>query len=85
MQRLAEDHTHAQQIAEALAAKSFTGAMLPVETNIIIFEVTGDYTAPALAAKAWRRSETNEKCNGDSPMAGAGDTSGPGRGQGDGS
>ena len=51
VQRLAEDHTHAQQIAEALAAKSFTGAMLPVETNIIIFEVTGDYTAPALAAK----------------------------------
>lgn len=49
--RLADDHKHAQQIAEALKVKDFTGEILPVETNIIIFEVNGRYTAPALAQK----------------------------------
>ncbi len=49
--RLADDHRHAKMIAKALEAKDFTGAILPVETNIIIFEVTGAYTAPQLAAK----------------------------------
>lgn len=48
--RLAEDHYHAQQIAAALAGKSFTGAIMPVETNIIVFEVTGATTAKELAA-----------------------------------
>lgn len=47
--RLAKDHLHAQQIANALQKKSFTGAMLPVETNIIIFEVKKSYTAKELA------------------------------------
>jgi len=37
--RLAEDHAHAKQIAAALKEKSFTGNILPVETNIILFEV----------------------------------------------
>jgi threonine aldolase len=41
IERLAEDHLHAQQIAEALKQKDFTGEVLPVETNIIIFEVKG--------------------------------------------
>ncbi len=49
--RLAEDHAHAQQITAALVGKDFVGEILPVETNIIIFEVTGRYSAPALAAK----------------------------------
>lgn len=49
--RLAEDHRHAQQIAAALKEKDFTGEILPVETNIIIFEVKGRYSAQALAAK----------------------------------
>lgn len=48
--RLAEDHYHAQQLAAVLAGKSFTGTIMPVETNIIIFEVTGAYTAKQLAA-----------------------------------
>ncbi|MFM2327033.1 MAG: hypothetical protein RIR31_1235, partial [Bacteroidota bacterium] len=43
--RLAEDHLHAQQIAEALLKKEFIGKIMPVETNIIIFEVTGAYNA----------------------------------------
>ena len=48
--RLEKDHTHAKQLAAALIKKPFTGEMMPVETNIIIFEVTGPYTAPSLAA-----------------------------------
>ena len=48
--RLAVDHFHAQQVAEALLLKPFTGKMMPVETNIIIFEVVGDsYTSNTLA------------------------------------
>jgi threonine aldolase len=49
IERLHEDHQHAKMIAEALLKKSFTGKMMPVETNIIIFEVTGGYTARSLA------------------------------------
>lgn len=37
--RLAEDHAHAKQIAAALRQKSFVRDILPVETNIILFEV----------------------------------------------
>lgn len=43
--RLAKDHLHAHQLAEALGKKDFIGKMIPVETNIVIFEVTGSYTA----------------------------------------
>lgn len=43
--RLVEDHLHAQQIADALSKKDFVGEILPVETNILIFEVKGRYTA----------------------------------------
>lgn len=39
IERLAEDHEHAKQIAAALKDKPFTGEILPVETNILIFEV----------------------------------------------
>ena len=46
--RLHEDHLHAKQIAEALAKKDFTGTFMPVETNIIIFEVVGKYNAQSL-------------------------------------
>ncbi|HEY9262092.1 GntG family PLP-dependent aldolase [Chitinophaga sp.] len=47
--RLAEDHQHAKQIAQALLEKSFVGHMLPVETNILIFEVKGDWTPQRFA------------------------------------
>lgn len=46
--RLKEDHEHAQILANALKEKDFVGEMLPVETNIIIFEVKGRFTAPDL-------------------------------------
>ncbi len=41
--RLAEDHLHARQIADALSKKDFIGDIMPVETNIIIFEVRDPY------------------------------------------
>jgi threonine aldolase len=44
IERLADDHHHAKQIANALLEKDFVGAMLPVETNIVIFEVRDSYT-----------------------------------------
>lgn len=48
IERLAEDHTHAKQIAEALAKKSFVGKILPVDTNIILFDVLTPYTPKTL-------------------------------------
>ncbi|MGN6196188.1 MAG: threonine aldolase family protein [Ginsengibacter sp.] len=47
--RLALDHRHAKQIEEALSKKEFVGNIMPVETNIIIYEVAGKYTAKSLA------------------------------------
>ncbi len=49
--RLSEDHYHAQQLADVLKQKDFVGEMLPVETNILIFEVKEKYTALKLQAK----------------------------------
>jgi threonine aldolase len=49
--RLAADHRHAQLIAGSLREKDFVAGLLPVETNIIIFEVQGRFTAKDLAAK----------------------------------
>lgn len=48
IERLDIDHLHAKDIAEALLLREFTGKMMPVETNIIIFEVTSTYTAQTL-------------------------------------
>jgi threonine aldolase len=48
--RLQEDHDHAKQIAAALEKKDFVGEIFPVETNIVIFEVKGRYTAETLSA-----------------------------------
>ena len=50
VERLAEDHLHAHLIETALLKKDFVGKILPVETNILIFEVKGRYTAPMLSA-----------------------------------
>ncbi|MEI6086014.1 MAG: GntG family PLP-dependent aldolase [Bacteroidota bacterium] len=48
--RLAEDHMHAKLIEEELKNKDFVGEILTVETNILIFEVKGKYTATILSA-----------------------------------
>ena len=42
--RLAIDHNHAKQIADALIKKDFVGKVMPVETNIIIFEILAPFT-----------------------------------------
>ena len=62
--RLELDHNHAKQLSEALLLKPFTGAMLPVETNIVIFEVKEPYTAKSLAATL---GEHNIRCIAISP------------------
>jgi threonine aldolase len=49
--RLTEDHIHAKQIAETIATRNFTKFVLPVETNIIIFELHDGIAAPDLVAR----------------------------------
>ncbi|MEO5647482.1 MAG: GntG family PLP-dependent aldolase [Chitinophagaceae bacterium] len=49
IERLEADHLHAKSIADVLLKKDFIGKMMPVETNIIIFEVHGSYTASSFA------------------------------------
>lgn len=49
IERLQQDHDHAKQIAKVLAHKDFVGTILPVETNILIFEVKGRFTSQTLA------------------------------------
>lgn len=51
-ERLKEDHAHAKQIAASLAQKSYVARILPVETNMVIFE-TVDNDAAELVAK-WK-------------------------------
>lgn len=50
LDRLAEDHLHARQIGEAIVKKSFVEKILPVETNIIIFELKEGLPAPKVVA-----------------------------------
>jgi threonine aldolase len=51
VQRLAEDHAHATRICQALERKGFVKGIMPVETNIIIFEVEEPYSARTLASR----------------------------------
>ena len=50
VERLAEDHAHAGRLAAALAKKEGVKNIMPVETNIVIFEVEGNYCAKGMAA-----------------------------------
>jgi len=59
IERLSVDHDHAKAIAAAFETKDFVKMVLPVETNIIIFEVKGAYTAKKLAEKF---NENNIRC-----------------------
>jgi len=47
--RLEEDHRHAKLIAQHLMKRDFTGKVLPVETNMIIFELKGRFSAQSFA------------------------------------
>jgi threonine aldolase len=49
--RLQADHLHAKQIASAIEKKNFVKMVLPVETNIIIFELDDSISAPTLVSK----------------------------------
>lgn len=49
IERLAEDNRHAQMLAWCLSEKDFTGDILPVETNILIFEVTERFSPETFA------------------------------------
>jgi threonine aldolase len=51
VQRLKDDHAHARQIADVLSKRSFVRKVLPVETNIIIFEVSGPLSAAQWVAR----------------------------------
>ena len=46
--RLANDHSHASMLADVLATKDFVKQVSPVETNILIFEVSGRFTPQGL-------------------------------------
>lgn len=48
--RLELDHMHAKQIEEALNKKDFIGAIMPVETNIVIFELKNPFTSESLSS-----------------------------------
>lgn len=62
--RLQLDHSAARQIAQTLKAKPFVGDILPVETNIIIFEVKTPFTVASLLEKF---TQKNIRCYGISP------------------
>lgn len=51
VKRLELDHIHARQIAEALHNNACIGEIMPVETNIIIFEIKKPYSASAFSDK----------------------------------
>jgi threonine aldolase len=56
VQRLAEDHLRAKKIAEALKDKPFVHSILPVETNIVSFEIQSPYTPQDIVARLKERS-----------------------------
>lgn len=41
--RLADDHKHAKALADALTEASFVSSVMPVETNIVLFDITPNY------------------------------------------
>jgi threonine aldolase len=51
IERLAQDHVHARQIASEIVKKDFVKMVLPVETNIIIFELKETIAARAMVEK----------------------------------
>ena len=49
IERLLQDHQHANQVTAALTRKEFVGKIMPVETNIVIFEVLPPYNPKSFA------------------------------------
>jgi threonine aldolase len=50
--RLAQDHTHAKQLGDTLAAHPDVASVDPVETNIVIFSLKGNQADEAVQALA---------------------------------
>ena len=48
IERLANDHYHANLVSQALQKKTFVKNIVPVETNILIFEMQEPYTAQVM-------------------------------------
>lgn len=53
--RLAEDHENARQIADALSKKSFVKDIMPVETNIVIMQAQPGFPAAKIAEKLYQK------------------------------
>jgi len=51
IERLSEDHEHARLIGDTIAKKPYVKQVLPVETNIIIFELNDMFSAREWVAK----------------------------------
>lgn len=51
IERLKEDHERAELLAMEIEKKSFVNFVLPVETNIVIFELKEGISAPGLVAE----------------------------------
>ncbi len=51
IERLGVDHLHAASLAEALGRQNYVAAVLPVETNIVIFKVAKGFKAPVILQK----------------------------------
>jgi len=48
IERLCQDHAYAKQIGDVIAKSKIAKAVLPVETNIVIFETVGTANAPVI-------------------------------------
>jgi len=63
LERLAEDHEKARKLADALKTARWVKSVMPVETNIVIFEVAGDqpssYWVEALKQEGIRTAATS--------------------------
>ncbi|TKB99405.1 threonine aldolase family protein [Pedobacter cryotolerans] len=63
--RLADDHAHAKTLALALSEANFVSSVMPVETNIVLFDVTPNYKVEqvikALEAKGIFCNSTSTK------------------------
>ena len=51
VERLEEDHRHARMLADALSQSAAVASIMPVETNIVIFNIAAPRTAGEIAQK----------------------------------
>ncbi|MXV52804.1 threonine aldolase [Pedobacter sp. HMF7647] len=58
--RLKEDHRHAKMLGEVLTGLPFIKSVMPVDTNIVIFELDDTFPAEEFVIKL---NEQNVKCN----------------------